>query len=124
MVSFLHTFRSLFRTFFLEKDYYFHPGVTLAVHEAIGMQTDAEHIGAEPRPSDDHVTEEQARNSAVDERDDEGDGRKPISGPDGAELNAPLDTTSPVAWVAYANADLHATIEPVFQEVLKAHFLL
>ena len=47
-----------------------------------------------------------------------------ISEPDGAELNAPLDTTSPVAWVAYANADLHATIEPVFQEVLKAHFLL
>ena len=47
-----------------------------------------------------------------------------ISGPDGAALNAPLDTTSPVAWVGYANADLHAAIEPVLQEVLKAHFAL
>jgi len=45
-----------------------------------------------------------------------------ISEPNGAELNAPLDTISPVAWVGYANADLQAAIEPVFQEVLKEHF--
>jgi hypothetical protein len=37
----------------------------------------------------------------------------------GAPLAAPLDTTSRVAWVGYANAALHQSIEPVLQRLLK-----
>jgi hypothetical protein len=37
----------------------------------------------------------------------------------GAPLAAPLDTTSRVAWVGYANAALHRSIEPVLQRLLK-----
>ena len=33
--------------------------------------------------------------------------------PWGDPLDAPLDTTSPVAWIGYANRDLAATIQPV-----------
>ena len=37
----------------------------------------------------------------------------------GAPLAAPLDTTSRVAWVGYANAALHRSIEPVLQRLLE-----
>jgi hypothetical protein len=37
----------------------------------------------------------------------------------GDPLAAPLDTTSRVAWVGYANAALHQSIEPVLQRLLK-----
>lgn len=40
---------------------------------------------------------------------------------DGTPLDAPLDTTSPVAWVAYANAGLAAHIRPVLQKVAKKY---
>jgi hypothetical protein len=36
----------------------------------------------------------------------------------GEHLNAPLNTTHPVAWVAYANEMLQKNIEPLLQEVL------
>jgi hypothetical protein len=47
-----------------------------------------------------------------------------VTDPNGAPLNAPLDTTSPVAWVGYANTFLRAKIEPVLQRVLREHGLL
>lgn len=39
---------------------------------------------------------------------------------DGGEVDAPLDTTSPVTWVAYANETLAAQARPVLQELLRA----
>ena len=47
-----------------------------------------------------------------------------ITDPEGAPLDAPLDTTSPVAWVAYANETLRQTIEPVLQRTMREHGLL
>lgn len=44
-----------------------------------------------------------------------------VSQPGGGALDAPLDTTSPVAWVGYANAALARHVGPVMQELLKAH---
>jgi hypothetical protein len=41
-----------------------------------------------------------------------------VEDPAGAPLDAPLDTTSPVAWVAYANPRLAATIRPVLQRLI------
>ena len=38
--------------------------------------------------------------------------------PDGSPLDASLDTTTPVAWVGYANGRLRSTIEPVLTEIL------
>jgi len=43
--------------------------------------------------------------------------------PDGRPLAAPLDTTSEISWVGYANKSLRDLIEPHFQELL-AHSLL
>jgi hypothetical protein len=39
----------------------------------------------------------------------------------GAPLAAPLDTTSRVAWVGYANAALHRSIEPVLHRLLNSY---
>jgi hypothetical protein len=36
----------------------------------------------------------------------------------GGPLDAPLDTTSPVAWVGYANAELAARIGPILAELV------
>lgn len=41
-----------------------------------------------------------------------------IEYPDGSPLDCPLDTTSSVNWVAYANQDLAAHIRPALQSVL------
>lgn len=41
-----------------------------------------------------------------------------VTDPWGGPLDAPLDTTSPVAWVGYANPELAAWIGPVLVEVL------
>lgn len=38
-----------------------------------------------------------------------------ITTPDGLPLNAPLDTTSPVNWVGYANKSLQSLIQPYLQ---------
>jgi fructose-1,6-bisphosphatase/inositol monophosphatase family enzyme len=41
-----------------------------------------------------------------------------VEGPDGRGLRAPLDTTTPVAWVGYANAALARRIRPVLGKLL------
>lgn len=41
-----------------------------------------------------------------------------IEKPDGAPLDYPLDTTTPVSWVAYANPKLAKTIRPALQAVM------
>ena len=41
-----------------------------------------------------------------------------VTDPWGAPLDAPLDTTSPIAWVGYANPALAAGIGPVLAEVI------
>ena len=38
----------------------------------------------------------------------------------GAPLDAPLNVEADVSWAGYANAGLHATVEPVLQAALKA----
>ena len=43
----------------------------------------------------------------------------PIEHPDGSPLDCPLDTTSAVNWVAYANEALARTIRPKLNKVLK-----
>ena len=45
-----------------------------------------------------------------------------VTDPWGAPLDAALDTTSPVAWVGYANEDLAARIGPVLAELVEDHF--
>jgi fructose-1,6-bisphosphatase/inositol monophosphatase family enzyme len=42
-----------------------------------------------------------------------------VTDPWGDPLDAPLDTTSPIAWVGYANPDLAARIGPVLAELLE-----
>lgn len=39
--------------------------------------------------------------------------------PDGTPLDAPLDTTTPVAWVGYANETLARQVRPVLQQALE-----
>lgn len=41
----------------------------------------------------------------------------------GRPLTAPLDTTHPVAWVGYANATIHAQLQPLLQATLAGHGL-
>jgi fructose-1,6-bisphosphatase/inositol monophosphatase family enzyme len=41
-----------------------------------------------------------------------------IEGPGGGELRAPLDTTTPVAWMGYANRELARLVRPVLKGVL------
>ncbi len=40
-----------------------------------------------------------------------------VERPDGGPLDAPLDTTTPVAWVGYANAQLAARVRPVLRDL-------
>jgi len=47
-----------------------------------------------------------------------------IEAPDGSPLSSPLDTTTPVAWVAYANPALAALVRPRLLEILHRHGLL
>jgi hypothetical protein len=44
-----------------------------------------------------------------------------VTDPWGRKLEAPLDTTTPVAWVGYANTALADTIGPQLADVLNAH---
>lgn len=46
-----------------------------------------------------------------------------ITNPIGKLLDAPLDTTSPVDWVAYANEQLRTQIEPVLQQLMAKYNL-
>jgi len=41
--------------------------------------------------------------------------------PDGSPVDAPLDTTSPVSWIAYANADLAEAVRPILRKILAKH---
>ena len=41
-----------------------------------------------------------------------------LESPDGSPMNGPLDTTSPISWVGYANPKLAAQIRPVLRAVL------
>lgn len=43
-----------------------------------------------------------------------------VEAPDGKPLRAPLDTTTPVAWVAYANPALARTIRPALRRALRS----
>lgn len=45
-----------------------------------------------------------------------------VEAPDGGLLSAPLDTVTPVAWVAYANANLAACVRPVLASLAQKHF--
>ncbi len=42
----------------------------------------------------------------------------------GQLLNAPLDTTSDVSWIGYANTDIRAEVEPVLMKLLAKHNLI
>lgn len=44
-----------------------------------------------------------------------------VEKPQGGPLDAPLDTTSPVGWVGYANATVARTIRPVLRRLLAEH---
>ncbi|MSR74226.1 MAG: inositol monophosphatase [Planctomycetes bacterium] len=41
-----------------------------------------------------------------------------ITAPSGAPIDAPLDLTTPVAWIGYANAALRSNVEPAVQHAL------
>jgi hypothetical protein len=45
-----------------------------------------------------------------------------IETPDGATLQSPLDTTSPVAWMGYANPTLARMVRPVLRRIMGQHF--
>ncbi len=45
-----------------------------------------------------------------------------IERPEGGALRAPLDTTTPVAWMGYANAGLARLVRPVLRRVMAHHF--
>ncbi len=47
-----------------------------------------------------------------------------ICAPDGSPLTAPLDLTSPVSWVGYANSELRRALEPILQELLRERGML
>jgi hypothetical protein len=42
-----------------------------------------------------------------------------VTGPDGKRVNAPLDTTTPVSWIGYANDQLRQLAEPVLMALLR-----
>lgn len=44
-----------------------------------------------------------------------------ITDPWGLPLQAPLDVTTNVAWIGFANADLQAQIQPPLQMILARH---
>jgi hypothetical protein len=45
-----------------------------------------------------------------------------IESPDGKPLRAPLDTTTPVSWMGYANPALARLVRPVLRRIMAAHF--
>jgi fructose-1,6-bisphosphatase/inositol monophosphatase family enzyme len=45
-----------------------------------------------------------------------------VETPEGEPLRAPLDTTSPVAWMGYANPTLAGQVRPVLRRLMKEHF--
>ena len=45
-----------------------------------------------------------------------------VETPEGKALRAPLDTTSPVAWMGYANPGLARQVRPVLKRLMKEYF--
>lgn len=45
-----------------------------------------------------------------------------IESPDGKPLRAPLDTTTPIAWMGYANPVLARTVRPVLRRLMRKYF--
>ncbi|HZP59644.1 MAG TPA: inositol monophosphatase [Opitutaceae bacterium] len=45
-----------------------------------------------------------------------------VETPDGGPLRAPLDTTSSVAWIGYANATLARQVRPVLRRLMRKYF--
>ena len=45
-----------------------------------------------------------------------------IESPEGNPLRVPLDTTTPVAWMGYANPTLARIVRPVLRRIMAAHF--
>ncbi|RYX83023.1 inositol monophosphatase [bacterium] len=45
-----------------------------------------------------------------------------VEAPDGTALSAPLDTTSSVVWMAFANETLAEQVRPVLRRLVKEHF--
>ena len=46
-----------------------------------------------------------------------------VEAPDGGPLSAPLDTTTPVAWMGYANRDLARRVRPILQKIIRRHLI-
>jgi hypothetical protein len=46
-----------------------------------------------------------------------------VSAPDGARLNAPLDTDSNVSWIGYANESIRRAVEPHLQHLIQEYGL-
>ena len=46
----------------------------------------------------------------------------PVHDPRGGALDAPLDTTTPVAWVGYANPALEARVRPIVERLVERLF--
>lgn len=44
-----------------------------------------------------------------------------VEKPEGGPLTAPLDTTSPVAWIGYANPTLARKVRPILRRILRRH---
>jgi fructose-1,6-bisphosphatase/inositol monophosphatase family enzyme len=44
-----------------------------------------------------------------------------VETPDGKVLRAPLDTTTPIAWMGYANPTLARKVRPILKRLLKKH---
>lgn len=47
-----------------------------------------------------------------------------ITGIDGNPLDAPLDTTSPVDWIGYANSEIRSQVEPVLKKLFVKYGLI
>ena len=45
-----------------------------------------------------------------------------LTAPDGAPLDFPLDTLSPVAWVGFANREIEAHVRPALDAALREFF--
>lgn len=45
-----------------------------------------------------------------------------VEAPDGGPLRVPLDTTTPVAWMGYANPTLARTVRPVLRRLMARYF--
>jgi hypothetical protein len=46
-----------------------------------------------------------------------------VEAPFGGPVKAPLDTTSPVSWVAFANATLARKLRPVLRRLIRERLL-